>query len=116
VEDETLSPGLELWLLVAVCGLATFAWRGAGVLVSGGINPNSALFSWLGCIAYATLAALISRIMFLPLGTLAESALSHRLLAAALAAGVFLATGRNLFAGVFSGGAALVALTWLLAG
>jgi branched-subunit amino acid transport protein len=111
-----VNPGLELWLLVAVCGLATFAWRGAGVFVSGGINPNSALFSWLGCIAYATLAALISRIMFLPVGILAESALSHRLAAAAIAATVFVASGRNLFAGVFSGGAAIVAITWLVHG
>jgi branched-subunit amino acid transport protein len=111
-----MSTGFELWLLVAVCGLATFAWRGAGVFVSGGINPNSPLFSWLGCIAYATLAALISRIMFLPVGTLAHSALSDRLLAAALAAIIFFASGRNLFAGVFSGGAALLAITWLARG
>jgi branched-subunit amino acid transport protein len=111
-----MSAGLELWLLVAACALATFAWRGAGVLVSGGINPNSALFAWLGCIAYATLAALISRIMFLPVGTLADSGLSHRLLAAALAATVYFAAGRNLFAGVFSGAAALVAITWLVHG
>jgi len=111
-----VSAGFELWLLVAICGLATFAWRGAGVFVSGGINPNSALFSWLGCIAYATLAALISRIMFLPVGTLAQSALSDRLLAATLAALVFIATGRNLFAGVFSGGVAIIAITWFLRG
>jgi len=111
-----VSAGLDLWLLVAICGLATFAWRGAGVFVSGGINPNSALFSWLGCIAYATLAALISRIMFLPVGTLAQSALSDRLVAAALAALVFYATARNLFAGVFTGGVALMAITWLRGG
>ena len=111
-----MSASFELWLLVAICGLATFAWRGAGVFVSGGINPNSALFSWLGCIAYATLAALISRIMFLPVGTLAQSALSDRLLAATLAALVFIATGRNLFAGVFSGGVAIIAITWFLRG
>ena len=111
-----MSTGLDLWLLVAVCGLATFAWRGAGVFVSGGINPNSALFSWLGCIAYATLAALISRIMFLPVGTLAHSALSDRLLATTLAAIIFFVSGRNLFAGVFSGAAALLAITWLVRG
>lgn len=111
-----MSSGLDLWLLVAVSALATYAWRGAGVFVSGGINPNSALFSWLGCIAYATLAALISRIMFLPVGTLAETALSDRLLATAFAAAVFFGTGRNLFAGVSAGAAALVALTWLLRG
>jgi branched-subunit amino acid transport protein len=114
--EESVSPGLDLWLLVAACALATYAWRGVGVFVSGGINPNSTLFSWLGCIAYATLAALISRIMFLPVGTLAQSALTDRLLAAALAAAVFIATGRNLFAGVFSGGAALLAITWLVRG
>jgi branched-subunit amino acid transport protein len=116
MEDADVSPEIELWLLVAICGLATFAWRGAGVFVSGGINPNSALFSWLGCIAYATLAALISRIMFLPVGTLAQTALSDRLLAATVAALVFVATGKNLFAGVFTGGAALLAITWLARG
>lgn len=111
-----MSPGLDLWLLVTACGLATFAWRGAGVFVSGGINPNSALFTWLGCIAYATLAALISRIMFLPVGTLAQSALTDRLLAAGFAALVYALTGRNLFAGVASGAAALLAITWFLRG
>ena len=111
-----MSVQLELWLLVAICGLATYAWRGAGVFVSGGINPNSALFSWLGCIAYATLAALISRIMFLPVGTLAHSALSDRLLAAAIAALVYFISGRNLFAGVATGGAIIVAITWLVRG
>ena len=111
-----MSGDVELWLLVVVCALATYAWRGAGVFVSGGINPNSALFSWLGCIAYATLAALISRIMFLPVGTLAQSTLSERLVAAAIAAALFAATGRNLFAGVFGGGVAIVAITWLMRG
>jgi len=111
-----LAAELELWLLVAVSALATYAWRGAGVLVSGGINPGSALFAWLGCIAYATLAALISRIMFLPVGILADSALSDRLAAAGLAALAYYATGRNLFAGVLGGSAALVAITWLLRG
>ena len=111
-----MSAGLDLWLLVGACALATFVWRGAGVFLSGGINANSAMFSWLGCIAYATLAALISRIMFLPVGTLAQSALTDRLLAAVLAAVVFTVTGRNLFAGVFSGAAALLAITWLVRG
>jgi len=111
-----VAEGSELWLLVAISALATYAWRGAGVFVSGGINPNSALFAWLGCIAYATLAALISRIMFLPVGILADSALIDRLVAAALAALVFSATGRNLFAGVLSGAAALLAITWLFRG
>ena len=111
-----MSSELELWLLVAVCARATYAWRGAGVLVSGGINPNSALFAWLGCIAYATLAALISRIMFLPVGALAETALAERLLATAFAAAVFVGTGRNLFAGVIAGSGAIMALSWLLHG
>lgn len=111
-----MSTQLELWLLVAICGIATFAWRGAGVFVSGGINPNSALFAWLGCIAYATLAALISRIMFLPVGILAQSGLGDRLLAAAIAALVYFISGRNLFAGVFTGGVAIVAITWLVGG
>ena len=111
-----MAAGFDLWLLVAVSALATYAWRGAGVFVSGGINPGSALFAWLGCIAYATLAALISRIMFLPVGILTDSALGDRLAAAGLAALVYFVTRRNLFAGVVSGATALVAITWLFRG
>ncbi len=108
-----MSADLELWLLVAACGAATYAWRGAGVLLSGGIDPNSRLFSWLGSVAYATLAALIARIMILPVGILEETQTIDRLLAAAIALAVFFATRKNLFAGVVAGGLTVVALTWL---
>jgi hypothetical protein len=54
--------------------------------------------------------------MFLPVGTLAQTALTDRLLAASFAALIFFASGRNLFVGVFCGGALIVAITWLVRG
>lgn len=108
-----MSPDLELWLLVAVCAAATFFWRGAGLLVSRAIDVDGPVMRCLACIAYATLAALISRIIFLPAGILADSALWERLAAGAVALGLFYATGMNLLVGVVAGGAALIAIVAL---
>ncbi len=105
-----MSGSFELWLLVLVCGAATYLWRWLGVFVSGTINVDGPVFRWLACVAYATLAALISRILFLPVGTLADTQLWERLLATVIALGVFFLTRRNLFLGVIAGGMALVAL------
>lgn len=105
-----MSANLELWLLVLACGAATYLWRGLGVLVSGTINVDGPVFRWLACVAYATLAALISRILFLPVGTLADTLLWERMLATAVALGIFFLTRKNLFLGVIAGGIAIVVL------
>lgn len=36
---------IELWLLLALCGVATYLWRGPGVLISAGISPRSGAFT-----------------------------------------------------------------------
>lgn len=105
-----MDPNLELWLLVLACGAATYLWRGLGVLVSGTINVDGPVFRWLACVAYATLAALISRILFLPVGTLADTLLWERMLATAVALGIFFLTRKNLFLGVIAGGIGIVVL------
>ena len=48
---------LELALLVVACGLATYLWRGLGMLLSGRVNIESEFFVWAGCVAYALIAS-----------------------------------------------------------
>lgn len=102
---------MNLWLLLAACGVATYLWRGPGVLLSAGIDPRSRGFTWIACVAYAIIAGVVSRMLVMPTGELAEITLVERTAgsAAALAA-YFWLTRRNLFVGIFAGASAL----WVL--
>lgn len=101
----------ELWVLLALCGLATYLWRGPGVLLSAGIDPRSEAFTWISCVAYAIIAGVVSRMLVMPTGALAETTALERALGSAAALGAyFWLTRRNLLAGVAAGAAAL----WLL--
>jgi branched-subunit amino acid transport protein len=101
----------EPWLLLALCGAATYLWRGPGVLISAGIKPDSEAFTWVSCIAYAIIAGVVSRMLVMPTGALADTSLVERAVGAAAALGTyFWLTQRNLFVGVAAGAAAL----WLL--
>jgi branched-subunit amino acid transport protein len=104
----------EYVLLTLACGAGTYLWRGLGVAVSSRIRPDSELFAWVGCVAFAMIAGLISRILFLPSGALEVTSLWQRLLGAMAALAVYyLISRRNLFAGVLAGGAAMYALLLL---
>ena len=48
----------EYTLLSIACGAGTYLWRGLGVAVSARIKPDSELFAWIGCVAFAMLAGL----------------------------------------------------------
>ena len=102
---------IELWLVLAVCGLATYLWRGPGVLLSAGIDPRGEAFTWISCVAYAIIAGVVSRMLVLPTGALAETTALERALGSAAALGAyFWLTRRNLLLGVMAGALAL----WLL--
>jgi branched-subunit amino acid transport protein len=107
---------LELALLVLACGAATYMWRGLGVLLSGRVRADSELFTWVGCVAYAMVASLIARMVFLPSGTLTATLLPERLLACAVALAVYYAGRRNLFLGMLAGFVAIVCTGWLRGG
>ncbi len=92
-----------LWVLLFVCGAATYLWRGLGVLLSGRINPQSALFEWASCVAYALVAGLIARIIVMPSGLLAQTALTDRLLACVVAFVAYRCVRRNVFVGLVCG-------------
>lgn len=99
------------WIVVALAAVVTYFWRAFGVMVSGRINPNGAVFQWVGCVAYALLAGLIGRMIMLPIGPVAATDLASRLTAAAVALAVFFLTRRNIFLGVTAGTGTLVGLT-----
>ena len=101
---------LELAVLVVACGLGTYLWRGIGLLISGRVRVDSEFFVWAGCVAYAMIAGLAVRIILLPTGTLAATPLLERLVACALALGVYFVSRRNLFAGIAAGFVALVGM------
>ena len=101
---------LELALLVVGCGLATYLWRGLGMLVSGRVSMDSEFFIWAGCVAYALIAGLAMRILLLPTGTLATTPLPERLVACVIALVVYFVFRRNLFVGIAAGFVALVTL------
>ena len=102
----------DVWLLVLACAAGTYLWRGLGVLLSGRIEVDSELFNWVACVAYAMVAGLIVRIIVMPSGMLAQSLLTDRLLACALALTAFYTCRRNLFVGVCAGVIALIAVNY----
>jgi branched-subunit amino acid transport protein len=103
----------ELWLLAVASGLGTYACRGLAVPLSGRIRPESELFKWVACVAYAMIAGLIMRIILMPSGILATSALPDRLVACLLGLAAYYLARRNLLVGVMTGAAVIVAAGWL---
>jgi len=98
-----MSANAELWLLMFTCAAATYLWRGLGVLLSGRLEPRSALFEWVSCVAYALVAGLIARIIVVPSGLLAQTALVERLLACAVAYLAYRISRGNMFIGLLGG-------------
>lgn len=102
---------MELWALLLACGVATYLWRGPGVLMASGIDTRGEVFLWVSCVAYAIIAGVVARMFVMPTGALAETTLLERAVGAAAAlAAYYWVTSRNLFVGVAAGAAAL----WLL--
>lgn len=98
-------------MLLGAAGV-TYLMRVLGVVAAGRLDVRGPLFDWIRCVAYGLLAALISRMIFLPSGGLAETPLWPRLAAAGIALGVFYLARRNLFLGVLAGFASFVALLY----
>lgn len=97
--------------IMLICAIAgTYAWRALGVAFSARIEPDGALFRWVTCVSYAMLAALISRMTVIPLGSLAETPVAFRLGAMIVSIVVFFLTGRSMLLGVGAGVATFIAL------
>jgi len=71
---------VSIFYAILVTSLATFLSRFLGAISSEGIKETSKLFKWFNCLAYATLAALISRTIIFPVGALVEATYFSRFL------------------------------------
>jgi len=107
---DFLSPPQTIWIAVALAAAATYIWRAIGVMVSGRMRVDGPAFAWVSYVAYGLLAALVSRMIVLPVGpSLQAVPLSIRLGCAALGLLAYALTKRNVSVGV-SVGAGLLGL------
>ena len=83
-------------LIIVVTSIATYLSRSLGVLFSERIDENSKIFRLFDCIAYSTLAALISKVVIFPAGDLADVEVFLRLGVVFLCVGSFYIFNKNL--------------------
>lgn len=83
-------------LAIIVTSIATFISRFSGALTSEKIKAKSKTFEWFNCVAYATLAALVARMIIFPAGILNESFLIIRLIVLAICIMIFVYSKKNL--------------------
>ena len=101
-----------MWAMIGAAVLACFFWRALGVALSNRVDANGPIIRWVGCVAYAMLAATFARIIVLSAGVLAEMPLDHRLLGCIAALVAFYALQRNVLAGTAAGVAVVIALAY----
>ena len=87
---------IDIVLAILVTSLATYLSRFLGVLSSEKIKENSKIFKWFNCLAYSTLAALISRIIIFPNGDLKEVGLEYRIIVIVASITLFHLSKKNL--------------------
>jgi branched-subunit amino acid transport protein len=104
----------ELWILVGIAIAATYVWRFLGALLSRKVDPDGVAFRWVTCVSYAMLAGLISRMVFVPVGSLTEVPLWIRLVGILIGILVYVLSRRQVLWGVGSGLVVFVALTYTL--
>tara|TARA_Y100000022_G_C13094941_1_gene304090 strand:+ start:88 stop:411 length:324 start_codon:yes stop_codon:yes gene_type:complete len=86
----------EIIIVIVVTSLATYLSRFLGVVSSEKIKETSKMFRWFNCLAYSTLAALITRIVVFPSGSLSEIDYFIRFLVIVLSVAIFYLTKKNL--------------------
>ena len=67
-------------IVILVTSFATYLSRFLGVVSSEKIKETSKWFRWFNCLAYSTLAALITRTIIFPVGALDEASYLLRFL------------------------------------
>ena len=94
----------DIIIVILVTSLATYLSRFLGVVSAEKIKETSKMFRWFNCLAYSTLAALISRMIIFPSGTLNEVDYFIRFIVVFLAIIIFYLTKKNLvYPTLFSG-------------
>ncbi|CAD7023415.1 AzlD domain-containing protein [Pseudorhizobium endolithicum] len=109
--------GGEWWpyVVIAVAGwLATDIWRWLGVLAGNRLDEDSEALHWVRAVATALVMAVTAKLIVFPTGTLAESPLWLRLLAAGIGFAAFLVAGQRIGVAVVTSTVVLgLGLYWL---
>ena len=87
---------VNIMLIILITSLATYISRFLGAFTSEVIDENTKIYRWFNYLAYSTLAALISRMIIFPAGTLAESNYLSRFIVVLVAIIIFKITKKNL--------------------
>ena len=82
-------------LVILVTSFATYLSRFLGVVSSEKIKETSKWFRWFNCLAYSTLAALITRTIIFPDGVLDEASYLVRFIVVILSLIIFFLSKRN---------------------
>ena len=82
--------------VILITSIATYLSRFLGVVSSEKIKETSKMFRWFNCLAYSTLAALISRIVIFPSGSLSDVDYFIRFIVVVLSIIIFYLTKKNL--------------------
>ena len=83
-------------LVILVTSLATYLSRFLGVVSSEKIKEKSKIFKWFNCLAYSTLAALITRMLIFPSGVMSEVDYLIRFIVVFISILIFYFTKKNL--------------------
>ena len=83
-------------IAIIATSLATFISRFMGATTSKRVSVNSKIFQWFNCVAYATLAALLGRMIVFPAGVLANSELLIRIIVMVSCVLIFIILRKNL--------------------
>jgi len=104
---------IGLWVILILASLGTYAWRALGVLLSGRLHEGSPMFRWVSCVTYAMVAALVVRIIVLPIGVLAQVPLSYRLAATGTALAIVWFKKEGFVPAIVTGTLLISLLSWL---
>ena len=87
---------ISIVLAILVTSFATYLSRFLGVVSSEKIKEKSKIFKWFNCLAYSTLAALITRILIFPSGVMSEVDYLIRFIVVFISVLIFYFTTKNL--------------------
>ena len=104
---------LLLTAIIVACGAGSFLWRGVGVWVADRVDVRGEWFRWVSCVAFAMIAGLVCRVVLLPVGELAHTALWRRLAGVAIALIAYRVGRKSMLIGVLTGAAALPLMEWV---
>ena len=100
-------------MVVVLAALGTYAWRALGVMLAGRLTQGSPVFRWVSCVTYAMVAALVVRIIVLPVGVLAQTPMAYRVVAAGTAVAIMMSKKNRLVPAIITGTLLMMILGWL---